>query len=66
MQSIRFGGLIQRLKDTKSILDEYIGEPSGKIDMLEEERLPFHYFEEKEIAKLNYNLWKDIVSTSKI
>lgn len=66
VQSIRFGGLIQRLKDTKSILDEYIGEPSGKIDMLEEERLPFHYFEEKEIAKLNYNLWKDIVSTSKI
>lgn len=66
VQSIRFGGLIQRLKDTKRILDEYMKEPSGKIDMLEEERLPFHYFEEKEIAKLNYNLWKDIVSTSKI
>ena len=66
IQAIRFGGLMQRLKDTKSILDRYIENPSNKIDMLEEDRLPFCYFQEKEIAKLNYNLWKDIVSTSKI
>lgn len=66
VQTVRFGGLIQRLKDTKEILNAYITQQIDEIDLLEEKRLPFHYFEEKEMRKLNYNLWTDIVSTSKI
>lgn len=66
VQTVRLGGLIQRVKDVKQILEAYLCGMCSMIEILEEERLPFHYFEEQDIRKLNYNLWSDIVSPSKI
>lgn len=66
VQTIRLGGLIQRVKDVKQILESYLCGTCSVIEILEKERLPFHYFEEQDIRKLNYNLWSDIVSPSKV
>lgn len=66
IQTIRIGGLDRRLADTARQLSQYVkGEISG-IEELEEEYLPFCYFEKNNIEELNYNLWSDIVSPSVI
>lgn len=66
IQTIRFGGLILRLKDIKRQLEKYVSGELNSIEELDEERLPFRYFEKNEMQELNYNLWSDIVSPSVI
>lgn len=62
VQTIRIGGLKQRLTDTQRQLRQYAEGELEKIEELEEEYLPFAYFEKNNIEELNYNLWSDIVS----
>lgn len=66
VQTVRIGGLLQRLKDVRRILNSYLDGTIDRIAELEEKQKPFHYFEENEIESLNYNLWRDIVSPSRI
>jgi hexosaminidase len=64
VQCIRIGGLQNRLEYAKKQLNAYISGKKEKIDELEATRKPFRYFVEEDINKLNYNLWRDIVSPS--
>lgn len=66
VQTVRIGGLLQRLKDVQEILNAYLREEISGIAELNEPQKAFHYFEQNEIRSLNYNLWTDIVSPSKI
>ena len=43
---------------------EYLEGERPVVEELEEARLPFRYFEEDSIEKLNYNLWADIATPS--
>ncbi len=62
IQSIRIGGLKQRLTECAEKICLYLQGKSDFIDELEEEHLPFHYFEQDDVKSLNYNLWSDIIS----
>ena len=66
VQTIRLGGLKQRVIDVREQLLAYQKGEVTKIDELEEEHLDFHYFDDSAIERLNYNLWSHIVSTSKL
>ena len=66
VQTVRIGGLMQRCKDVQQILLDYTKGQIPSIAELEEERKPFHYFEGQSIRELNYNLWTDIVSPSRV
>lgn len=66
VQTIRLGGLMHRIREVQARIKEYIAGTIDVIEELEEEMLPFHYFNENKIDGLNYNLWTDIVSPSKI
>ena len=66
IQTIRFGGLNQRLEDVRQQIERYAAKEIDSIEELEEEIRPFHYFEKNNIEELNYNLWSDIVSPSVI
>ena len=66
VQTVRLGGLMQRLKDVQEILRAYLRKEIPSVMELDEPVKPFHYFENNDIQSLNYNLWTDIVSTSKI
>lgn len=66
IQTIRFGGLNQRLEDARQQLEKYVTKEIESIEELDEEIRPFHYFEKNNIEELNYNLWSDIVSPSVI
>ena len=66
VQTIRLGGLKQRVIDVREQLLAYQKGEITKIDELEEEHLDFHYFDDSAIERLNYNLWSHIVSTSKL
>ena len=66
VQTVRIGGLLQRLKDVQEILNAYLREEISGIAELNEPQKAFHYFEQNERRSLNYNLWTDIVSPSKI
>ena len=66
VQTIRLGGLKQRVIDVREQLLAYQKGEVTKIDELEEEHLDFHYFDDSSIERLNYNLWSHIVSTSKL
>ena len=66
VQTVRIGGLMQRLRDVQSILNAYLNHEISEIDELEKPVKEFHYFEQNEISGLNYNLWSDIVSPSKV
>ena len=66
VQTIRLGGLKQRVIDVREQLLAYQKGEIAKIDELEEEHLDFHYFDDSSIERLNYNLWSHIVSTSKL
>lgn len=65
VQTIRIGGLKQRLTDTKKKLLKFT-EHDTKMEELEQPMQPFCYFEKNDIEELNYNLWSDIVSPSVI
>ena len=66
VQAARFGGLKQRLTDTEERLKAYLAGTLEQIDELEEEYLPFHYFDEDEPQGLEYNVWCDIVSPGRM
>ena len=66
VQTVRLGGLKQRVIDVREQLLAYQKGEVAKIDELEEEHLDFHYFDDSSIERLNYNLWSHIVSTSKL
>lgn len=66
VQTIRLGGLEQRIREVQKRILEYLSGQTDRIEELEEELLPFHYFNETKISSLNYNLWTDIVSPSKL
>ena len=66
VQTIRLGGLKQRVIDVREQLLAYQKGEVTRIDELEEEHLDFHYFDDSSIERLNYNLWSHIVSTSKL
>ena len=66
VQTIRLGGLKQRVIDVREQLLAYQKGEITKIDELEEQHLDFHYFDDSAIERLNYNLWLHIVSTSKL
>lgn len=62
IQLIRLGGLKERLLYVKEQLLFYEEGRIDRIDELEDERLPFAYFEEKDPCMVNYNLWNVIAS----
>jgi len=59
---IRLGGLKERLYYAKEQILLWTEGGIERIDELEEERLPFAYFEQEDGSRLNYNLWNVIVS----
>jgi hypothetical protein len=64
VQTIRIGGLKQRLLDVSDIIDRYINGETAEIEELEVKHLPFNYFEEKDPDMICYNQWSNMVSTS--
>lgn len=58
VQSIRIGGLIQRMEDTKLILESFLYGEMQQIEELEQNRQPFAYYS-GEIETMNYNRWAD-------
>lgn len=62
IQLIRLGGLKERLYYAKDQILQWTEGGIERIDELEEERLPFAYFEVDDYSKLNYNLWNVTVS----
>jgi protein tyrosine phosphatase len=66
VQCIRIGGLEKRLEYVKRQIKAYVSGEKERIEELEVKREEFHYFNEKDINKLNYNLWHDIVSPSDV
>lgn len=67
VHTIRIGGLRQRILDTAETLERYLnGEISG-ISELEERALPLGYpGRELPVERLDYNRWKETVSTSRL
>ncbi len=65
VQAIRFGGLIQRLKDVKHMIGCFI-DKNEPIDILEEAQKGFAYCTADGIDTMNYNLWSNIVSPNVI
>lgn len=66
VQTIRIGGLKQRIIDVQRQLQAYLKGEVTSIDELEEQHLEFHYFNDHAIERLNYNLWSHTVTTSKL
>ena len=66
IQTIRIGGLKQRLLDVSDIIDRYLIGETAEIEELEAKHLPFNYFEEKDPDMICYNQWSNMVSTSVI
>lgn len=66
IQSIRIGGLRQRLLDTAERINDFLDGKAEAIEELEGEHLPFRYVEEANIRSLDYNSWSNIVSPSVI
>lgn len=62
VQSIRLGGLRQRLADTEKRLQDFADGRVNTLDELEEAALPFPYVENAELESLDYNLWSNIAS----
>lgn len=64
VQTIRIGGLRQRLLETRERLLEYLEGSIPRIEELEETPLPYAYSEETELDSLDYNLWSNIATPS--
>lgn len=62
VQSIRLGGLRQRLADTGKRLQDFADGRVDSIEELEEAALPFSYVENAGLESLDYNLWSNIAS----
>lgn len=62
VQTIRLGGLEARLQEVRGVLLQYLNGELSCIEELEAPRIPFSYFEEQDLEKLNYNLWSVIVT----
>ena len=60
---IRFGGLIQRAKNVREILLDYLGGKTGSIPELELERIPYTEGKEGESLK-HLHFWCDIVTAN--
>lgn len=65
IQAIRIGGLKQRLKDVKEMLDGYV-QRDEPIEVLEEKQIPFSYCTAESMESLNYNLWSHNVTPNVI
>ncbi len=62
VQSIRIGGLKQRLTDIREELLAYTERKILRIEELEEKRYPYRYSDDNTIETLDYNLWSNIVT----
>ena len=62
VQCARIGGVKQRMKYTKEILERYLAKEVAQIDELEAEYLPFAYYQGNDIRWMGYNLWRNTVS----
>lgn len=66
VQSLRIGGLRQRILEVQQRLEEYLSGEIAEIDELEKPVLPFAYCEGADVTTLDYNQWNYIVTTAVI
>lgn len=66
VQSLRIGGLRQRILEVQQRLEEYLSGEIAEIDELEKPVLPFAYCEGADVTTLDYNRWNYIVTTAVI
>lgn len=66
VQSIRIGGLKQRLLDVSEKLLAYSNGEIALVEELEEKRYPYRYSDDNTIETLDYNLWSNIVTPAVI
>lgn len=66
VQSLRIGGLRQRILEVQQCLEEYLSGELAEIDELEKPVLPFAYCEGADVTTLDYNRWNYIVTTAVI
>ena len=66
VQSLRIGGLRQRILEVQQRLEEYLSGELAEIDELEKPVLPFAYCEGADVTTLDYNRWNYIVTTAVI
>ena len=66
VQSLRIGGLRQRILEVQQRLEEYLSGELAEIDELEKPILPFAYCEGADVTTLDYNRWNYIVTTAVI
>lgn len=66
VQSLRIGGLRQRILEVQQRMEEYLSGEITEIDELEKPVLPFAYCEGADVTTLDYNRWNYIVTTAVI
>lgn len=66
VQSLRIGGLRQRILEVQQRMEEYLSGELAEIDELEKPVLPFAYCEGADVTTLDYNRWNNIVTTAVI
>ena len=66
VQSLRIGGLRQRILEVQQRMEEYLSGELADIDELEKPVLPFAYCEGADVTTLDYNRWNYIVTTAVI
>lgn len=66
VQSLRIGGLRQRILEVQQRMEEYLSGELAEIDELEKPVLPFAYCEGADVTTLDYNRWNYIVTTAVI
>lgn len=66
VQSLRIGGLRQRILEVQQRMEEYLSGEITEIDELEKPVLPFAYCEGADVTTLDYNRWNNIVTTAVI
>lgn len=66
VQSLRIGGLRQRILEVQQRMEEYLSGELAEIDELEKPILPFAYCEGADVTTLDYNRWNYIVTTAVI
>lgn len=66
VQSLRIGGLRQRILEVQQRMEEYLSGELAEIDELEKPVLPFAYCEDADVTTLDYNRWNYIVTTAVI
>lgn len=66
VQSLRIGGLRQRILEVQQRMEEYLSGELAEIDELENPVLPFAYCEGADVTTLDYNRWNNIVTTAVI